>query len=141
VLSQSGVEWVMILEGINDIGHSAGKADEAVTAEDLIAGHKQLIEMAHAHGIQVIGCTLIPYEGAGYARADGEAMREALNAWIRASGAYDAVVDFEAATRDPANPKRLRPEYDPGDHLHPNNAGYQAMADAIDLSIFGRKKR
>jgi lysophospholipase L1-like esterase len=141
VLSQSGVKWVMILEGINDIGHAVGKPDEAVTAEELIAGHKQLIEMAHAHGIKAIGCTLIPYEGAGYARENGEAIREALNAWIRSSGAYDVVVDFEAATRDPAKPKRIRAAYDPGDHLHPNNAGYQAMADAVNLAIFGGKKK
>jgi lysophospholipase L1-like esterase len=141
VLSQSGVKWVMILEGINDIGHAVGKPDEAVTAEELIAGHKMLIEMAHAHGIRAIGCTLIPYEGAGYSRENGEAVREALNTWIRTSGAYDAVVDFEAATRDPANPKRIRPEFDPGDHLHPNNLGYEAMANAVDLSLFGGKKK
>jgi lysophospholipase L1-like esterase len=141
VLSQSGVKWVMILEGINDIGHAVSKPAEAVTAEELIAGHKMLIEMAHAHGILAIGCTLIPYEGAAYARENGEAIREALNQWIRTSGAYDAVVDFEAATRDPANPKRLRAEFDPGDHLHPNNAGYQAMANAVDLSLFGGKKK
>jgi lysophospholipase L1-like esterase len=88
----------------------------------------------------VIGCTLTPYEGAGYSRENGEAIRVALNSWIRTSGAFDAVVDFEAATRDPANPKRLRPEFDPGDHLHPNDAGYQAMADAFDLKIFAGKR-
>jgi lysophospholipase L1-like esterase len=141
VLSQSGVKWVMILEGINDIGHAVSKPAEAVTAEELIAGHKMLIEMAHAHGILAIGCTLIPYEGAAYARENGEAIRDALNKWIRTSGAYDAVADFEAATRDAANPKRLRAEFDPGDHLHPNNAGYQAMANAVDLSLFGGKKK
>ena len=141
VLSQSGVKWVMILEGINDIGRGANTPAEAVTAEELIAGHKTLIEMAHAHGIQAIGCTLTPYEGAPYFSAAGETVREALNAWIRTGGAYDAVVDFEAATRDPANPRRFRAEFDPGDHLHPNNLGYQAMADAVDLSIFGGKKK
>ncbi len=139
VLSQSGVKWVMILEGINDIGHGATTPAEAVTAEDLIAGHNLLIEMAHAHGLQAIGCTLTPYEGASYARENGEAIREALNAWIRSSGAYDVVVDFDAATRDPASPKRIRAAYDPGDHLHPNNAGYQAMADAVNLAIFAGK--
>jgi lysophospholipase L1-like esterase len=141
VLSQSGVKWVMILEGINDIGHGVGTPAEAVTAGELIAGHKMLVEMAHAHGIRAIGCTLTPYEGAPYFSATGETVREALNAWIRTSGAYDAVVDFEAATRDPANPKRIRAEFDPGDHLHPNNAGYRAMADAVDLSVFGGKKK
>ena len=140
VLSQSGVKWLMVLEGINDIGRAATAPAEAVTAEDLIAGHKQLIEQAHAHGIKVIGCTLTPYEGAAYSRENGEAVREALNYWIRGGGAYDAVVDFEAATRDSANPKRIRAAFDPGDHLHPNDAGYQAMADAVDLSLFGGKK-
>jgi len=87
-------------------------------------------------GLKVIGCTLTPYEGAGYYSEQGEAIRQALNQWIRTSGAYDAVVDFEAATRDPQNPRRFRPEYDPGDHLHPNDKGYQAMADAVDLKLF-----
>ncbi len=136
VLSQAGVKWVMVLEGINDIGHGTVAPEEAVTADDLIAGHKQIIEMAHAHGIKAIGCTLTPYEGANYAREAGEAAREALNQWIRTSGAYDAVVDFDAATHETANPKRIRAEFDPGDHLHPNDAGYQAMADAINLAIF-----
>jgi lysophospholipase L1-like esterase len=111
---------------------------EAVTADELIGGYQQFIAQAHAHGIEVIGCTLTPYEGAGYAREDGEQIRAALNSWIRTSGAFDAVVDFEAATRDAANPKRFRAEFDPGDHLHPNDAGYQAMADAFDLKIFKR---
>jgi lysophospholipase L1-like esterase len=111
-----------------------------VTAEELIAGHKQIIERAHTHGLKAIGCTLTPFEGAYYAKENGEAVREALNTWIRTSGAYDAVVDFEAATRDPNNPKRIRPDLDPGDHLHPNDAGYQAMANAVDLSLFGGKR-
>ena len=86
------------------------------------------------------GGTLPPYEGANYSRETGEAIRQAVNTWTRTSGTYDAVVDFEAATRDPSNPKKLRPEFDPGDHLHPNDAGYQAMADAVSLSIFSVKK-
>ena len=139
VLGQSGVKWLMLLEGINDIGHGAVDPKEAVTTEDIIGGYKQLIEAAHDHGIKVIGCTLTPYEGANYARPEGEAVREAVNNWIRTSHAFDAVVDFEAATRDPASPKRFRAEFDPGDHLHPNNAGYEAMANAIDLTIFTRK--
>jgi lysophospholipase L1-like esterase len=136
VFSQPGVKWVTLMEGINDIGREATVPAEAVTAGEIIGAYKQFIEQAHAHGVQVIGCTLTPYEGAGYSRENGEAIRAALNSWIRTSGAFDAVVDFEAATRDPANPKRLRPEFDPGDHLHPNDAGYQAMADAFDLKIF-----
>ena len=140
VLSQSGVKWVMLLEGINDIGHAATVPEEAVTADELIGAFKQIIDEAHTHGIQAIGCTLTPYGGANYSRENGEAIREALNTWIRTSGAFDAVVDFEAATRDAADPKKIRAEFDPGDHLHPNDAGYQAMADAIDLSIFTGKK-
>ena len=140
VLAQPGVQWVSLMEGINDIGREATTPAEAVTADELIGAYKQFIEQAHTHGVQVIGCTLTPYEGAGYSRETGEAVRAALNAWIRTSGAFDAVVDFEKATRDAANPKRIRAEFDPGDHLHPNDAGYQAMADAFDLAIFTRKK-
>jgi lysophospholipase L1-like esterase len=136
VLSQSGVKWVMLLEAINDIGRGSTVPAEAVTADELIGAYKQIIERAHTHGIQVIGCTLTPFEGAGYYRENGEVIREAVNNWIRTSGAFDAVVDFEAATRDAANPKRFRADFDPGDHLHPNNDGYQAMADAVDLGIF-----
>ena len=140
VLSQSGVKWLMLLEGINDIGREATTPAEAVTADELIAAYKQIVDRAHAHGIAVIGCTLTPYEGANYQRETGEAVREAVNNFIRTSGAFDAVVDFEAATRDPNNPKRMRAAFDPGDHLHPNDAGYQAMADAIDLTIFTGKR-
>ncbi len=140
VLSQSGVKWVMLLEGINDIGHSDTNTGENVEAADIIAGYRQLIERAHTHGLRIIGCTLTPYGGAGYQREHGEAVREAVNEWIRTPGHFDAVVDFEKATRDAADPKKIRAEFDPGDHLHPNDAGYQAMADAIDLSIFTRKK-
>ena len=140
VLSQSGVEWVMVLEGINDIGRGATAPAETVTADELIAGYKQIIERAHTHGIKAIGCTLTPYEGSHYFKEDGEPVREAVNTWIRTSGAYDAVVDFEAATRDPNNPKRFRADLDSGDQLHPSDAGYEAMADAVDLSIFGGKR-
>jgi lysophospholipase L1-like esterase len=140
VLSQPGVKWLMFLEGINDIGRGATVPEEAVAADELIAADQQLIQKAHEHGIKVIGCTLTPNEGATAYRPEGEAVREALNNWIRTSGAFDAVVDFEAATRDPANPRRFRAEFDPGDHLHPNDAGYQAMADAMDLGIFTGKR-
>ena len=139
VFSHPGVKWLMILEGINDIGTLGATTPPPggpVTKEDLIWVLQQVIDRAHAHGIKVIGCTLTPYEGAGYARENGEAIRAAVNHWIRTSGTFDAVVDFEAATRDPNNPKRFKPEFDPGDHLHPNDAGYKAMADAVDLSIF-----
>jgi lysophospholipase L1-like esterase len=138
VLTQSGVKWVMLMEGINDIGRVGTPTPEAPTADDLIAAYRQFIDMAHTHGIKVIGCTLTPYVGAGYAREAGEAVRVAVNTFIRTGGAFDAVVDFDAATRDSADPTRLRAAFDPGDHLHPNDAGYQAMADAVDLAIFSR---
>ncbi len=140
VLSQSGVKWLMLLEGINDIGREVASPAEAVTADELIAAYKQIIERAHTHGVKVIGCTLTPYGGAGYQRDTGEAVRSAVNDYIRSGKDFDAFVDFEAATRDPQNPKRLRAEFDPGDHLHPNDAGYQAMADAIDLGLFTGKR-
>jgi lysophospholipase L1-like esterase len=137
VLSQSGVKWVMVLEGINDIGHGN---TEPVSADDLIGAFKQIVARAHTHDIKVIGCTLPPYQGASYSREEGEAIRQTFNTWIRTGGEFDAVVDFEAAMRDPDNPKRIRPEFDPGDHLHPNDAGYKAMGNAIDLSIFTGKR-
>jgi lysophospholipase L1-like esterase len=140
VISQSGVKWLMLLEGINDIGREVASPAEATTAEELIAAYKQIIERAHTHGIKVIGCTLTPYGGAGYQRETGEAVRSAVNDFIRNGKAFDAVVDFEAATRDAQSPKKLRAEFDPGDHLHPNDAGYQAMADAVDLGIFTGKR-
>jgi lysophospholipase L1-like esterase len=133
VLGLAGAKWLIVLEGINDIGH--GDTDPA-PADDLIGGLKQIIERAHTQGIKVMGATLPPFEGARYYREDGDVTRHALNEWIRSGGAFDAIVDFDAATRDPADPRRLRPEFDPGDHLHPNDAGYKAMADAIDISRF-----
>jgi lysophospholipase L1-like esterase len=141
VLSQPGVTWLMVLEGINDISSGTSGQGNAppITAADLIQAHQQIIDRARAHGISVIGCTLTPYEGANAFREEGEKIRQAVNTWIRTSGAYDAVADFEAAVRDPANPRRIKPEFDPGDHLHPNDAGYRAMAEAIDLSVFKRR--
>lgn len=137
VLSQSGVKWMILLEGINDIGN-LGRAGSTstLTADELIWAYRQIIDRAHARGVKVIGATLTPFEGAGYFSERGEAVRAAVNAWVRTPGNFDAVIDFDAITRDPANPRRFRPEYDPGDHLHPNDAGYRAMADAIDLSVF-----
>jgi lysophospholipase L1-like esterase len=140
VLSQPGVQWVIVLEGINDIGiASLAGPEAAVTADDLIGAQKQLIERAHLHGIKVAGATLTPYQGATYYSDGGEVLREALNQWIRTSQAYDAVIDFDMATRDTANPKQIRADYNIRDHLHPNDVGYQAMADAVDLSIFKQK--
>ncbi len=142
VLAQPGIKWMTILEGINDIGFTSlpgASPSDAVTSEELIGALKQLIDRAHEHGIKVLGGTLTPYEGALYYSEAGEQMREQVNQWIRSSGAFDAVVDFDAVTRDPEHPKRIRPDFNKSDHLHPNDVGYQAMADAIDLSFFGLK--
>jgi len=133
VLGQSGVTWLLLLEGVNDIGHLD---EDPVTAEELIGGLKQLVERAHTHGIKVMAGTLTPYGGSERASAAGEAVRQAVNDWIRTTRLVDATVDFDAATRDPADATRIRPEYDPGDHLHLNDAGYAAMADAVDLRYF-----
>jgi lysophospholipase L1-like esterase len=142
VLSQPGVKWVVILEGINDIGFQARpnpSPDDAVTADDLIAGLRQMIDRAHEHGIKVMGCTLTPFEGAAYYSENGETQRQAVNRWIRTGGAFDAVMDFDAATRDAADSKLIRADFNIRDHLHPNDAGYKAMADAIDLAVFTKK--
>jgi lysophospholipase L1-like esterase len=140
VLSQPGVKCVIVMLGINDIGFAslpgAQPADQ-VTAEELIAAHKQLIARAHIRGIRIIGATLTPFSGAMYYSEKGEAMRQAVNDWIRTSHAYDAVIDFDAVVRDPSNPKQIRASFNIRDHLHPNDDGYKAMADSIDLSIFG----
>jgi lysophospholipase L1-like esterase len=134
VLSLPGATHVIVLEGINDIGNA--RDNPTPTAGDLIAGHKQLIEQAHARGLRIVGATLTPFWGAAYYTEAGEAKRQAVNEWIRTSKAYDGVIDFDKATRDPADPKKLLEQYDSCDYLHPSDAGYKAMADAIDLSLF-----
>jgi lysophospholipase L1-like esterase len=100
---------------------------------------KQLIERAHARGLKIYGATLTPFEGAPYYTPEGEAKRQALNKWIRSKGAYDGVIDFDMITRDPAAPTKFLPAYDSGDHLHPGDAGYKAMGDAVDLALFGNR--
>ena len=134
VLEPAGVRDMIVLEGINDIGWPDEKNSryraQNVSADDIIAGLQQIIERAHAHGIRVYGATLTPFVGAGYQSPAGEAKREAINAWIRAQGHFDGVIDFDKVTRDPQNPTRYLPAYDSGDHLHPNDAGYQAMGEA-----------
>jgi lysophospholipase L1-like esterase len=140
VLGLSGVKWIMIMEGINDIGITLRQPGPGgVTADDLTGAYSQMIERAHSHGIKVIGCTLTPYVGAAYASDPGESVRMAVNAWIRSSGAFDAVVDYDKVTQDTDNPKQFRAGYNNTDHLHPNDAGYKAMADSIDLSMFADK--
>lgn len=137
VLGRPGVKWVILLEGINDI-NIRGRADGpgALTAEELIWGYRQILARSHAHGIKVIGATLTPEEGVPTASERGEAIRQAVNQWIRTSGSFDAVVDFDAALRDPQRPARLKEEFDPGDHIHPNDAGNKVMAGLFDLSVF-----
>jgi len=139
-LDQPRVRWVIVLEGINDLGYAGSVEPEAprVTAEELIGGYRQLIARAHAARVKIYGGTLLPFEGAaaGYFAPDKELVRQAVNAWIRGSGELDGVVDFDAAVRDPARPGRLRPEYDDGDHLHLNAAGHRAMGEAVDLGLF-----
>lgn len=139
VLSQDGVRYLIVLEGINDIGwpHMPARiasslpgnsySKDAVSADEVIGALQQIIERAHAHGIRVFGGTLTPFGGAFYQTPDGEAEREAVNQWIRTSGAFDGVIDFDKTTRDPKQPERFLAAYDSGDHLHPGDAGYQAM--------------
>jgi lysophospholipase L1-like esterase len=138
VLAQSGVKYLIILEAINDIGRitKTGDPESTVTAPDIIFAYSQLIARAHQHGIKVYGATLTPYIGAKYASPAGEEVRQAVNQWIRTGGAFDAVIDFDKATQDPKNPAMFLPEDDHGDHLHPSDAGYKAMADSIDVKLF-----
>jgi lysophospholipase L1-like esterase len=154
VLSQPGVVDVIVLEGINDIGWPHMKlppakegspvrsnpfTNQVVSTGDLIQGYKQIIERAHQHGIRAFGATILPYEGANYFSEDGEATRQAVNQWIRTGGAFDGVFDFDAAVRDPDHPAKFKQDLQSGDYLHPNSAGYTAMAAAIDLSSLRAK--
>ena len=141
VLAQADVKYLIVLEGINDLGHAgtSAPASETVSADDIIAGMKQMIERAHEKGIAVIGATLTPFEGAsspGYFSPEKEVKRKVINEWIRTSKAFDGVIDFDKAMRDPQNPDRMLSAYDSGDHLHPGDAGYRAMGESIDLSLF-----
>lgn len=133
VLSVPGLTHITVLEGINDIGMGA---DTRPTPAQMIGAYQQLITRAHAKGIKIYGATLTPYQGAAYYSDAGEVIRQAVNTWIRTSGAFDAVIDFDLATRDPANPAKFLPAYHAGDWLHPNDAGYAAMANAVDLGLF-----
>jgi lysophospholipase L1-like esterase len=149
VLAQPGVANLIVLEGINDIGWPHMKprlpngeilkeppfAHELISVQDLIMGLQQIIARSHEHGIRVFGATLTPYEGADYYSADGETTRQAVNQWIRTSGAFDGVFDFDAAVCDPNHLSQFREGYHSGDHLHPSAIGYKAMADAVDLSL------
>lgn len=140
VLAQTGVTHVIALIGINDIRNRWQKPDEFVSAEELIAGLDQLAARAHARGLKIFGGTVLTFEyetfNPGFYTPEGEEKRQKLNAWIRGGGAFDAVIDFEKALRDPGHPTRMLPAYDCGDHLHPSDAGYLRMGDVIDLSLF-----
>jgi lysophospholipase L1-like esterase len=138
VIAQAGVKYCIILEGINDIGHAydPDRPYDVVTAEDLIAGDEQMIERAHMHGVKVYLATVTPYLGAKYQSPAGEEARKTLNNWIRTNKVADGFIDFDKVTADPAHPDTFLPAYDHGDHLHPGDAGYKAMGDSIDLSLF-----
>ncbi|MFD8724646.1 SGNH/GDSL hydrolase family protein [Streptomyces sp. NPDC059629] len=134
-LGQPGVRDVILLQGINDIGNNSGPGGAPLTTQDLIDGYRDLIRQAHAAGVRIIGGTMPPDKGNGYYSDPAEAIRQAANRWIRPSGAFDGVVDFDKAVADPADPAALNPGYDSGDHIHPNEAGMRALANTVDLSL------
>jgi lysophospholipase L1-like esterase len=143
-LDQPGVRDVILLEGTNDIGLSESTSwcsapHRDVSARQIIAGDERIIREAHRAGVRIFGATLIPFGGARYWTPAGEAKRQAINRWIRASGAFDGVIDFAKVLADPRDPQFIAPRYDSGDHLHPDDAGYQAMADAVDLAMLVRR--
>jgi lysophospholipase L1-like esterase len=140
VLSQPAAKYLVVLLGVNDLGHPGTVAplSEVVSAQDIIDAHRQLIVRAHLGGLRAYGGTILPFKGdtLGFFSAENERKRAAVNRWIRTSGEYDGVIDFDAAMRDPADPLRLNPAYDSGDHLHPNDAGMAVMAAAVPLRLF-----
>ncbi|HWA96533.1 MAG TPA: SGNH/GDSL hydrolase family protein [Terracidiphilus sp.] len=138
LLAQSGVKYVIVLESINDIGRLARlySPDDLIDAKDLELGLSQIASVAHEHGIKAIGATLTPYKGAGYFSEKGEQVRKEVNEWIRHSGTFDGVIDFDKITSDPNDPDQFNPADDSGDHLHPGDAGYKAMGEGIDLKLF-----
>ena len=145
VLAQSDVRYLIVLEGVNDLGGltriaEVSPAEHSALVQRILAAYEQIIVRAHAHGIRVIGATILPYVGSDYYHPGpaSDADRQAINQWIRAPGHFDAVVDFDQVTRDPSHPERLLPLYDSGDHLHPSPAGYRAMGEAIPLSLFAQ---
>lgn len=148
VLAQAGVRYLIVLEGVNDIGVLGRTGDASHEAHEtlvrnILAAYEQMIARAHTHGIEVIGATIMPFTGSGYYHpgAETEADRQTINQWIRTPGHFDAFVDFDKLVRDPEHPERLLPAYDCGDHLHPSPAGYAAMADSVPLSLFDSSSR
>jgi lysophospholipase L1-like esterase len=145
VLAPAGVRWVIVFEGVNDLGGltirgEAPQGEHTALVQRILGAYEQIVVRAHAHGIKVVGATITPFAGSGYYHpgAQTEADRQAINAWIRAPGHFDAVVDFDAVVRDPAQPDRFLPKFDCGDHLHPSPAGYKAIGDAVPLKLFAR---
>lgn len=143
VLAPAGVRWLIVFEGVNDLGGLARMgevtaAEHSAMVQRVLDAYQQIIFRSHAHGIRVFGATITPYVGSGYYHPGplSEADRQAVNRWIRTPGHFDAVLDFDSVVRDPQHPDKLLPAYDCGDHLHPSPAGYKAMADAIPLSLF-----
>ena len=135
VLALSNISHMVLMEGINDIGMSSTGGGELISANEVIAGYRQIITRAHAAGIKIFGATLTPYEGAAYYTPEGESVRQAVNDFIRNGGEFDGVIDFDKAVQDPDNPARLLQSFT-ADNLHPNDAGYKVMADSIDLGLF-----
>jgi lysophospholipase L1-like esterase len=148
IIAQAGVRYVIVLEGINDIG-TLSRTAEVPPAEHqalvhrMIAAYEQIIARAHTHGIAVCGATILPFVGSGYYHpgASAESDRQTVNEWIRARGHFDGVVDFDKITRDPEHPDRMLPQFDSGDHLHPSPAGYKAMGEAVPLAWFAPRTR
>jgi lysophospholipase L1-like esterase len=143
VLAPAGVRWLIVFEGVNDLGGLARTAElppveHAALVERVLAAYRQIIERAHAHNLRVLGATIAPYVGSDYYHPSptSEADRQSVNQWIRTPGHFDSVIDFDAIVRDPAHPDQLRADFDCGDHLHPSPAGYKAMADSIPLTAF-----
>ena len=141
VLLQPRVTHVIVLEGINDLNRGTMSANprDSVSAKDIIFGYQQLIARAHERGVVIFGATMTPMGNMNRPNTPAaNAKRKAVNEWIRTSGAFDGVIDFDAVTRDPAQPDQFLPAYDSGDHLHPSDAGYKAMGESIDLTLFRR---
>ncbi|MGH9584525.1 MAG: GDSL-type esterase/lipase family protein, partial [Bryobacteraceae bacterium] len=143
VLAQPGVRYLIVLEGVNDLGiltraGNVPRSEHNALVHRILSAYSQMIERAHEHGIWAIGATIMPYAGSNYYHPgpSSEADRQAINNWIRAAGHFDAVIDFDKIMRDPAHPNRLLPAYDSGDHLHPSSAGYRVMGDAVPLALF-----
>ena len=140
VLRPPGVRWLIVLEGVNDIGQAKDAAQADSIARGLIAAYRQIVDRSRARGVKVYGATILPFGGSFYDAPFREAARVTVNEWIRTSGTFDAVVDLDAAMRDPARPSILASVADGGDHLHPNEAGYRMMAAAVDLTLFRRQR-